>query len=62
MLVLTRKRNEVVRATVPGHLTKSGEPITIDVTLVSGHRAQIGFDAPEEVQLDRLELLQEERA
>lgn len=55
MLVLSRKRDQVAYAIVPGHLTKDGRPIKIDITVVDirGDRTRLGITAPPEVRLLR---------
>lgn len=52
MLVLTRKKEEVVHIQV--------EDVKISITLVSikGNRVQLGFDAPKDVIIRRAEVKQ----
>jgi carbon storage regulator CsrA len=51
MLVLTRRRNEAVVLTLP-----SGDPIRVVVTDIVGSQVRLGFDAPANVQIERVQL------
>ncbi len=50
MLVLSRKKNEQIVITV------GGETITFVVAEIRGDKVKIGFDAPPEVTIHRLEV------
>jgi len=47
MLVLTRKKNEII---------KIGDNITVTIVSTNGHQVKVGIEAPPDVAVDRLEL------
>ena len=53
MLVLSRKKSEVIRI---------GDDIVITVVEVRGDKVKLGIDAPREVSVDRLELWEVKQA
>lgn len=53
MLVLSRKKNERVRI---------GDEVTLTVVDIRGDKVRIGFDAPDDVRIDREEVWQDMRA
>lgn len=55
MLVLTRRRNEVVDITI-GDVT-----VSVTVADIRGDRVRLGFDAPRNVLVNRREVLEQIR-
>lgn len=53
MLVLSRKQNEAVVITSPGH---GGRVITITVVEIRGGRVRLGFEAADDVLIHRSEV------
>lgn len=51
MLVLSRRKSEIIDVTAPG-----GVPITITVVEIRGDKVRIGIDAPGSVRINRREV------
>jgi carbon storage regulator len=47
VLVLTRKKNEII---------KIGDNITVTIVSTNGYQVKVGIEAPPDVAVDRLEL------
>lgn len=52
MLVLTRKIGEVIMV---------GEDIKITITDIKGNRVRVGIDAPKEIPVNRIEVLESKK-
>ena len=57
MLVLSRKREEVVRCVLP-----DGREFTVTVVDIRGDKVRLGFEAPSDVAVNRQEVHQDIQA